>query len=116
MKGIYSLDIDCGRMGDLQGKFVADSEEVKTLLDSKLEVYWGEVLGKHSEVVGSIEPKEINLISDDPNVVEMFEINNFSSGYNPFHYYTYDRTTMGEDYDDDLDVQEAVERLINRNK
>ena len=46
MKGLYEFYWECGRQGDLTGVFIADSESVAALLDK--EIYFGEVLGKHS--------------------------------------------------------------------
>lgn len=46
------------------------------------DVYFGEILGKHSEVYGTIEEGEITLESDDPLVVK----NAVESGYNPLDY------------------------------
>ena len=84
MKGIYRFKCDCGRMGELSGIFVADSEDIKRLIGSY--AYFGEVLGKHSEVCGKIEKNEIELIADDAKCVEMFEFFNLETGYNPFSY------------------------------
>jgi hypothetical protein len=51
MKAIYRMDIDCGRNGNLTGVFIADKDHVKILLEKKIEIYFGEVLGKHSEII-----------------------------------------------------------------
>ena len=32
MKGIYRLDVDCGRMGELDGVFVADSADIANVM------------------------------------------------------------------------------------
>lgn len=84
MKGIYRFKCDCGRMGELSGIFVADSADVEKLIGSH--VYFGEVLGKNSEVEGEIEEDEIELVTDNESCVEMFEFFNLSTGYNPFDY------------------------------
>jgi len=89
MKGIYRFKCDCGRMGELSGIFVADSDDVKTLIGTY--VYFGEVLGKHSEVEGEIEEDEIELVTDNESCVEMFEFFNLSTGYNPFEYLNDDK-------------------------
>ena len=86
MKAIYKMRFDCGRMGDLSGIFTATKSDMETLIASKKEVYFGEVLGKHSEVYGPISEKEIKLVSDDPAAVEMFESLKMATGYNPFDY------------------------------
>lgn len=85
-KAIYKLNFDCGRQGSLTGTFVAEKKWVDVLVKHQIEVYWGEVLGKHSEVYGPITDPEITMVSDDPATVKTFEDNELSSGYNPFEY------------------------------
>ena len=86
MIGLYCLNASFGREGDLEGLFLADSEDVKYLIDNKVSVYFGEVLGKHSEVYGSFISDEIELITEDEKVIDIFRKYNISSGYNPFVY------------------------------
>lgn len=95
--GIYKLDFDCGRQGSLEGIFVAYSEEVKQLIDSGVEVYFGEALGKHSEVCGSIEEREITFVTDNEEFVKMFVENDMQSGYNPFNYLDEGWDVYGDD-------------------
>lgn len=83
---IYRFSKDFGRMGDLEGVFSAYKEDVAKLIDSGREVYFGEVLGKHSEVVCSIDAEDIEMISDETNIVKFFDKLNISNGYNPFDY------------------------------
>ena len=84
-KGVYKFDWDCGRQGSIDGVFVATDEDVKDIIGK--EVYFGEVLGKHSEIYGPIEDGEIKLISDDNVVVDLFEKHNIQCGFNPLDYY-----------------------------
>lgn len=49
-------------------------------------VYFGEVLGKHSEVYGPIDGNEIKFVSNDPLVIKTVVDNNLCFGFNPFHY------------------------------
>jgi len=87
MKAIYKFKLNYGRSGDLHGSFVADTEDVKKLIDSKIDIYFGsDILGKHSEVNGTVEEHELTLITDDPDLVEKFEYHNMSVGFNPFDY------------------------------
>ena len=86
MLGVYKLNVSCGKMGYLDGVFVADDLYVKVLIEHKVDVYFGEVLGKHSEIYGSISEDEIKLITNEKDVVALFEEYNFASGYNPFEY------------------------------
>lgn len=85
-KGIFKLTFDCGRSGELYGIFISEKSKVKELVESGEEVYFGEVLGKHSEVCGPIDESEIELVTDDLHVIEIFEKYDLSSGYNPFDY------------------------------
>lgn len=83
-KGLYKFNFDCGRMGELNGIFIADSKDVESVIGK--EVYFGEVLGKHSDIYGTIDEGEIKLITDDPEVVSLMEENNISTGFNPLDY------------------------------
>ena len=71
-------------MGSVDGVFIADSDEVSNSIGK--EVYFGEILGKHSEVYGELEKDEIELVTDDEKVVSLFEQFDLSSGYNPLEY------------------------------
>lgn len=115
MEAIYRMNIDCGRMGELEGVFTATKEQIKKLTDGTISVYWGEVLGKHSEVYGAIEPDEIIMISDDPNTVDVFNKNGFASGYNPFYKDVCDFDYEGNGINEDLtNVEEIIEELIKK--
>lgn len=71
-------------MGTVEGLFVADKDAVKAAIGE--EVYFGEILGKHSEVCGPLEARDIKVITDDPAVVKVFNDYELSSGYNPLSY------------------------------
>jgi hypothetical protein len=112
-KGIYKLNIDCGRMGQLDGVFIADKSHVRTLIEKKIEVYWGEVLGKHSEVFGVIEPSEIIMVSEDPNAIKVIEDLRLTSGYNPFNETAINFEYEGIEDADGMTIQELVEKIIS---
>lgn len=86
MKYLYKFYWDCGRSGDLEGLFVATEEEIKNAIGS--EVYFGEVLGKHSEVHGTLEEGDIRKLEVSPEAVE--EVSKYLgkgwSGFNPLNY------------------------------
>lgn len=86
MIAVYKFHVDCGRSGDLEGIFVERKDYVEALISSGIEVYFGEVLGKHSEIYGSLDHKDFTMLSDDPQVVKIFVDNKMYSGFNPFHY------------------------------
>jgi hypothetical protein len=83
-EGVYKFYWDCGRQGSVEGVFVATSAKVE--LASGNQVYFGEILGKHSEVHGTLDYSDITLISDDPAVVTAVRDNDLASGYNPLFY------------------------------
>ena len=89
-KAIYRMESDCGRSGCLHGIFSASKERVEKLLSSGKEIYFGEVLGKHSEVIADFGKANsgdtIDLITDDPAAVEIFDKYDLATGYNPFDY------------------------------
>jgi len=88
MKKIYEFFWDCGRMGILEGLFIADSEDVKQIIGQ--EVYFGEVLGKHSGIFDTVTEDDLTVKTEDQDFIEKF-IEIFGegtiSGYNPFDYY-----------------------------
>ena len=44
MKKLYSFELDWGRMGSLEGLFIAEEKDVKDIIGKN--VQFGEVLGK----------------------------------------------------------------------
>lgn len=84
MKGIYRLNIDYGRSGNLTGIFTAEKKDVNAIIG--IDIWFGEVLGKHSEVEGTIENDEIELITEDVDAVSMFDDYDLETGHNPFDY------------------------------
>lgn len=88
MKKIYEFNWDCGQMGELEGLFIAEEFDIEKLIGK--EIYFGEVLGKHSEIFGILEEKDLIVKSDDQDFIQKFiEIMGDStiSGYNPIDYY-----------------------------
>ena len=86
MKGLYKFHFDCGRMGELVGLFTQEVSEMDKLVNSKQEVYFGEVLGKHSEVYGEIGEDDYTLVTTDENVIKVVEDYGLENGYNPFDF------------------------------
>jgi hypothetical protein len=85
-KALYKMYIDCGRMGELESVFIAEKNEIEALIGK--EVYFGEVLGKHSDIYGELEEHEITLITDDVKVIEIVDKYGLETGLNPLDYYT----------------------------
>lgn len=87
MKGLYEFYWNCGRSGHLSGLFIEDEEVVRNLIGSKL--YFGEVLGKHSEIYGTWDEGDVGLISDDQEKIEWLQQlmkGKTISGFNPVEY------------------------------
>lgn len=84
--GLYKLHFDCGRQGCLEGLFISEIKEMKKLIQGGESVYFGEALGKHSEICGPIEDVDVTFISDNKDVIELVKDNKLENGYNPFHY------------------------------
>ena len=65
--------------------FVAEEPKVKDLIGKN--VYFGEVLGKHSEVRGTVEEKNIEELTASEAAIEVFEKHlNGCVGWNPLDY------------------------------
>lgn len=116
MKAVFKLNVDCGRIGELEGLFIATKQEVKQLLECPYEVYFGEVLGKHSEVYGKIEEKEIIFVSDDENVIKIIEEHDLSGGFDPFDYefLNFDYENVLPDNEDATTVREVLAAIRNK--
>lgn len=86
MNKLWKFHWDCGRQGDLYGVFIATEEEVRSLEGKS--VYFGEVLGKHSEVYGTIEQGEITLLTENTEAVKALQeaCGKTISGFNPLQY------------------------------
>jgi hypothetical protein len=84
---LYKFHWDCGRMGSLEGLLFATPEEIESALGK--EVYFGEVLGKHSEIYGTINLKDFEKLEiDNETVLKLYNVidDRTLSGYNPFEY------------------------------
>ncbi|MDN9010036.1 hypothetical protein [Brevibacillus laterosporus] len=93
-KFLWNFYWDCGRNGDLEGLFVASDNEIQELIGKR--VYFGEVLGKHSDVYGTLEQGDFDKINlDSETVGKVAEVLGVSwSGFDPRHY-------LGEEDADD---------------
>lgn len=78
---------DCGRMGDVEGLFICEQAELEQSYGKN--VYFGEILGKHSEVYGTLNKADITIKSDDQDfITKLHDVIGSStiSGYNPLEY------------------------------
>jgi len=86
MNKLWKFHWDCGRSGEIEGLFIATEEDVKTTIGC--EVDFGECLGKHSEVYGTIDDGEITEVEVSQGTLdELYKVfGSTVSGYNPMHY------------------------------
>lgn len=77
---------DCGRMGDVDGLFVTTKADLARAYDKR--VNFGEILGKHSDVSGTLERSDIEIVSEDQIFIEQLThlLGNHLSGHNPLDY------------------------------
>ncbi|AEC53133.1 hypothetical protein SCRM01_187 [Synechococcus phage S-CRM01] len=115
-RGVYHFYQDFGRPGSLDGVFVADIEQVEKVYG--LQAYFGEVLGKHSEVYCEVTPDNLKLITDEPSDVEVFDRYNINVGYNPLDYVDFDEDDEEWDEEDEgkspLEITKESMELVLR--
>lgn len=83
-KGIFKFFWNCGRDGCLEAVFVANKDKVTSALGKY--VYFGEVLGKHSQVHGELDADDFEMLTDDAAMVELFEKHRLATGHNPLEF------------------------------
>ena len=94
---LYYFHWDCGRQGDLDGIFVV-SEEGEKILRALIgmEIDFGEALGKHSQIVGTLEASELEAVeATDEEILTVCRVLRIPfdgarwatiSGHNPLDY------------------------------
>lgn len=70
MLKLYRFHKSFGRMGDLDGLFVATPSDIAYLEGKALD--FGEALGKHSEIYFPFEMDQIEVVSDDQDFIKKF--------------------------------------------
>lgn len=81
MKKLYKFYKYFGRMGSIESVFVANDADVARFIGK--EVYFGEILGKHSEVYFDLEESQFEVLSEDERVICVIEEYVGSVGHNP---------------------------------
>ena len=105
-EALYKFYWDCGRNGCVEGVFIADKKDVEEATGRR--VYFGEILGKHSEVQGTIDEGDIKMITDDKKVIEIIrEHLGGGIGYDPFEYICCEHGVP--DYDECPECEEGEE-------
>lgn len=76
---------DFGRSGELMGVCVAHREEIEAAIGKS--VYFGEVLGKHSDVQITLEESDFTILTDDKEFITKYILLfGTGHGHNPFDY------------------------------
>lgn len=84
-KRLYRFHWDCGRMGDVEGVFVAEEAEIAAAMGKTVSL--GEALGKYSDVHGTLDPEDLTVLTDDQSFIEKaLEYGLGCVGYNPLSY------------------------------
>jgi hypothetical protein len=86
---LYEFNANFGRMGALSGRFVLGDGEQALLAETYgQEIYFGEVLGKHSEVFLELKPEHITVVTDDEAFLAQADALkiDLSHGLNPLDY------------------------------
>ena len=83
---LYKFYWDCGRQGEVEGLFFEDEEKIQSAIGK--EIYFGEILGKHSDVYGTLEEQDLKAIDLPEESINMLvsHIGTHLSGYNPLDY------------------------------
>jgi hypothetical protein len=73
-------------MGDVEGLFIAEEFEVDSAIGSQ--VRFGEILGKHSDISGTLSSVDLKVISDEQDRIDWLLgiVGPTVSGYNPLEY------------------------------
>lgn len=104
MKTFYTFEMDCW-YGYVNGCFVCDSEDLELVCNAGLEVYFGEVLGKHSEVDLEFSINDFKAISTDEKEIEL--LSKINLGYNILDYQSFSFNKSDE-------LNEILEKVSNK--
>ncbi len=72
-------------MGDVTGIFAAPRQDIEAAIGKR--VCFGEILGKHSDIEGTLDWVDFEHLTDDPAFIEQAkEMKCIPTGYNPLDY------------------------------
>ena len=107
MEKLYKFYWDYGRMGDVEGVFAADEKEVAAAIGKR--IYFGEILGKHSEVFGPLNTDDLDVLTDDQEfIAKAKKYGLVPTGYNPLSYLP-EEEDEGEPEDEDDEDEDDEE-------
>jgi len=97
MEKLYKFGWDYGRQGVVEALFIADPRAVELVCGR--EVYFGEILGKHSEVYGELEESDLTVIDIPQEAIEALKkaVGRTISGHNPLEAF-WDRSEEDDDF------------------
>ena len=82
---LVEMSANFGRQGNLEGLFVVSLADFELAQKVNPQVYFGEVLGKHSEIYCDFNYMNFSVKTDDPAKIAVIKEFGVSiSGYNPF--------------------------------
>ena len=101
---LYQYYEDCGRMGSIEGLLILTDEQVAKYKEHSHNLYWDELLGKHSEGHFDFSDETLTVIDIPEDVVKILldKIGNVLSG--PFDLEYFDEMieeAKEEDYEED---------------
>jgi hypothetical protein len=67
MVKLYKFHWYVRRMGDVEGIFAAEEADVEKAIG--LRVQFGEILGKHSDIHGTLDREDLTVLTDDANFI-----------------------------------------------
>jgi hypothetical protein len=107
MEKLWKFNWYLGRGGDVEGVFIATQEEIDAAVGKR--VYFGEICGKHSEVQGTLEAKDLKEITDDETVIAIVKEHlDGGMGYSPLDYITCEHgMNLAEECCETCDPEEA---------
>lgn len=74
--------------GRVEGIFISTPTLIEKVIGSHVD--FGSILGKHSQIYGSLEPEDLEVITDDIYFIDKFlKLFPNGIGYNPLNYMQY---------------------------
>lgn len=111
MKALFKMSVDCNDNKYINGVFIADTEMVEKLIDSKTLIHFDDILGKNTEAVAYIDPGEIKFITSNDYIVQIIEENNLEKGFNPFDFKPYN-VDLSAFEDKEVKLYDYIKTLI----
>lgn len=84
MVKLYKFHWYVRRMGDVEGIFAADEAEVEKAIGMRVD--FGEILGKHSQINGTLDRGDLTVLTDDAAfIAKATKYGLLPIGHNPLH-------------------------------